>query len=89
MNFEWDENKRWFNIKKHGIDFADAVEVFYDDWAVSIPDSEHYDEERFIIIGVDAQSRVLVVIHTFRSGDTIRIISARKADRKERKQYEG
>ena len=67
-------------------DFADAVSVFSDDLAITIPD-ERFDEERFVTIGVDVFGRVLVVVYTMR-GDEIRFISARKATRQERQQYE-
>ncbi len=86
MTYQWDGEKAAANLRKHGIDFADAVSVFADDLAITIPD-ERYDEERFITIGVDAFGRILVVVYTWR-GDEIRLISARKATRREQKQYE-
>ncbi len=86
MTYQWDNDKATANLRKHGIDFADAVSVFSDDLAITIPD-ERFDEERFITVGVDAFSRVLVVVYTWR-GNEIRLISARKATRRERKQYE-
>ncbi len=86
MRYQWDRNKALTNLNKHGIDFADAVSVFSDELAVSIFDSR-FAEERFIIIGMDAFSRILVVIYTLRD-DEIRLISARKATRNERRQYE-
>ncbi len=89
MNIEWDENKRRSNLLKHRVDFADAVGVFYDDNAVTVEDPEHYREQRLITLGMDFKLQLLVVVNTQRAGDTIRIISARKANRKERKQYEG
>ena len=85
--FEWDQNKAVSNLKKHGIDFADAVTVFDDCDAITIDDPDH-DEERFITSGTDAYGRILVVVYTWR-GDIIRLISARKATKHERKQYEG
>ena len=87
MTYEWDENKAKSNRQKHGIDFADTVAVFADDTAITILD-EHPDEERFAIIGMNALGQILVVVYTWR-GDNIRIISARKATRPERKQYKG
>ena len=87
MTYEWDENKAKSNRQKHGIDFADAVSVFADDTAITIVD-EHPNEERFATIGMNALGQILVVVYTWR-GDNIRIISARKATRPERKQYEG
>ncbi len=86
MSYEWDPNKAIANIEKHGIDFADAVTVFDDLNAVTIDDPD-YEEQRFITIAMDAFGRILVVVYTWR-GDFIRIISARKATKNERKQYE-
>jgi hypothetical protein len=86
MAYQWDRDKAAANLRKHGIDFADAVSVFSDDLAITIPD-ERFDEERFVTIGVDAFGRILVVVYTMRE-DEIRVISARKATRQERQQYE-
>ncbi len=86
MVYQWNRNKAAANLRKHGTDFADAVSIFSDDLAITIPD-ERFDEERFVTIGVDAFGRVLVVVYTMRD-DEIRIISARKATRQERQQYE-
>lgn len=89
MKFEWDDKKNQANIKKHGIDFADAVYVFADPLALNIPDDEHSnDEDRWIILGRNLQSTVLLVVHTFREGDAIRIISARKSTKNEQRIYE-
>ncbi len=86
MSYQWDREKATANVKKHGIDFADAVSIFSDDLALTVPD-ERFEEERFITIGRDALGRVLVVVYTWR-GNEIRLISARKAMRHERTQYE-
>jgi hypothetical protein len=86
MVYQWNKDKATANLRKHDIDFADAVSVFSDDLAITIPD-ERFDEERFVTIGVDAFGRILVVIYTMRE-DEIRVISARKATRQERQQYE-
>ena len=86
MSYEWDPSKAIANIEKHGIDFADAVTVFDDFSAVTIDDPD-YDEQRFITIAEDVFGRILVVAYTWR-GDIIRIISARKATKRERKHYE-
>lgn len=86
MVYQWNVDKATANLRKHGIDFADAVSVFSDDLAITIPD-ERFDEERFVTIGLDGFDRVLVVVYTLR-GEAIRIISARKATRQERRQYE-
>jgi uncharacterized DUF497 family protein len=87
MDYEWDNNKAASNLRKHSIDFADAVSVFADDAAITIVD-EHPDEERFVTTGIDAFGRILVVVYYTLRGDRIRLISARKATRKERQQYE-
>lgn len=86
MVYQWNRDKAAANLRKHGIDFADAVSVFSDDLAITIPD-ERFDEERFITIGVDAFGRILVVVYTMRNKD-IRLISARKATWQEEQQYE-
>ncbi len=85
--FEWDPNKAVTNLKKHGIDFADAVSVFNDGHAITIDDPD-FEEERFITIGLDTYARILVVVYTYR-GNVIRLISARKAEKHERKQQRG
>ena len=84
--FEWDNRKSAANLKKHGVDFADAETVFYDESAVTIQ-GDFVGERRFITLGIDALARILVVVYTWR-GDRIRIISARKATPRERFQYE-
>ena len=86
MVYQWNRDKAATNIRKHGVDFADAVSVFSDDLAITIPD-ERFGEERFVTIGLDVFGRVLVVVYTLR-GDEIRVISARKATRQELRQYE-
>lgn len=84
MRYQWDRNKALGNLNKHGIDFADAVSVFSDELAITIFD-DRFEEERFIIIGIDFFSRILIVTM---QDDEIRLISARKATRNERLQYE-
>ena len=86
MSYEWDPNKAKSNYKKHRVKFADAVGVFEDENAITI-EADHEKEDRFITIGMDFLSRVLVVVYTFRD-IVIRIISARKATARERKMYE-
>jgi len=87
MNFHWDPDKAEKNLKKHRVDFADAVAVFEDEMALTIegPDAER--EPRFVTVGRDALSRILTVVYTWR-GQDIRIISARKATKRERQSYE-
>ena len=85
MNYQWDAKKASANLRKHAVDFADAVSAFEDLLAVTVED-KRFDEERFILMGLDALGRILVVVYTYRDKD-IRIISARKANRSERQQY--
>ena len=87
--FEWDEKKNKTNIEKHGISFEEASSVFQDEESLIISDENHSQEEdRFILIGFSFKANLLVVCHCYREKDSIiRIISARKADRNERKQY--
>jgi len=88
LKFTWDKDKAEFNIRKHGITFEEASTVFTDPLSVTIDDPLHsYGEERFVIIGESFKERLLVVVHTD-IGDTIKIISARPAIKKERKNYE-
>jgi uncharacterized protein len=86
MDYEWDLAKAADNHRKHRADFADAVTVFGDPLAITVPDDRH-GEDRFVTIGLEAQGQLLVVVYTWR-GQTIRIISARRAGRGERQQYE-
>ena len=86
MKYEWDSKKAASNLRKHGIDFADAVTVLDDQNALTIPDPNP-EEDRFVTMGLDALWRVLIVVYTWR-GEVIRIISARKATPGERSQYE-
>ncbi|MBR1558668.1 MAG: BrnT family toxin [Clostridia bacterium] len=90
LTFEWDENKNAINKVKHRVSFEEAETVFYDENAVMIPDPEHSEyEERFILLGFSAMARLLLVCHCYRSRDNvIRIISARKANAREARQYD-
>ena len=88
MEFEWDINKAVSNLLKHGVSFDEACTVFEDTLYVDFYDPDHsYDEHRYIIVGQSAQNRLLIVSYTERD-HVIRLISARKATRKERKTYE-
>ncbi len=90
LTFEWDPDKNEKNIKKHKVSFEEAKTVFTDEYGRLIADPDHSDDEdRFILLGTSINSRLLVVCHCVREGDSIRIISARKADKQERKIYEG
>ena len=83
--FEWDEDKNEANIKKHGISFRDCIPVFYDDLSLLYEDIRH-GEQRWKVIGAGKLLIVMVVVYTYRN--KIRIISARKATKQERKHYE-
>lgn len=89
ISFEWDEKKNTSNKKKHDVGFKEAQTVFADDNALLIHDPDHSeDEERFVLLGLSARLRVLVICHCYRrKKSVIRIISARKAKRSEQKQY--
>ena len=90
LEFEWDESKNVSNQRKHGVSFEEAKTIFADDFARLIQDPDHsHGEERFIMLGMSARLRLLVVCHCERGSDLIRIISARRADKYECKQYEG
>lgn len=89
IRFEWDRAKNSINKRKHGVSFEEAETVFSDEHALLIDDPEHSDEEeRFILLGLSAVLRTVVVCHCYREkNEVIRIISARKADRAERNHY--
>jgi len=89
LEFEWDKRKDKINIRKHGVSFDEARTVFYDENAIQFFDPDHSDEEdRFILLGMTFTLRVLVVCHCFRESEKIiRIISARKADHSEEREY--
>lgn len=90
LRFEWDERKSSANLRKHEVSFKEAQSVFLDEDALLIPDVAHsQEEERFILLGLSQQLRTLVVVHCYRQADeVIRIISARRANKLERGQYE-
>ena len=88
LTFEWYEEKAKRNLKKHGVSFAEAKTVFNDPFSITIPDTTHSDEEeRYVDIGCSSEGRILVVSYTER-GSNIRIISCRKAVKKEKREYE-
>ncbi|MDD2499401.1 MAG: BrnT family toxin [Geobacter sp.] len=91
MKFEWDTQKERQNIEKHKITFVDAGHVFADPWQLNLFDEDHSDDEdRWVVIGMIPDSSVLLVVHTMRiSGNEqmVRIISARKATKRERETY--
>lgn len=88
MQFEWNPEKAESNIRKHGVSFPEASTVFNDPLSFTFPDPDHsYGEERYLIIGLSINNRILVISHTERA-DSIRIISAREATRNEQRFYE-
>lgn len=91
MRFAWDPVKASTNLKDHKVSFDEAKTVFYDDFAIQFFDDEHSaDEERFIMLGMSSNARLLVVCHCERDdGEVVRIISARKATRSEATYYRG
>ncbi len=91
IRFSWDQNKARSNLRKHGIAFEEARSVFYDEFARQFYDDSGFDEDRFILLGMSNQSRVLVVVHCERGkdGEELRIVSARKATKKEQQHYRG
>jgi len=89
LRFEWDERKSAANMRKHGVSFEEAETVFYDDRALLDEDPDEDDEDRFVLLGLSAGLRTLVVCHCYRESDSvIRIISARKAHKEERRDYD-
>lgn len=91
IKFEWDPPKAVANLKKHQVSFEEAKSVFYDEFAVQFFDEEHSgDEERFIMLGLSSGAKLLIVCHCEREeGSVVRIISARKATKRESAFYQG
>lgn len=89
LKFEWDKNKDKTNHNKHGISFAEAKTVFYDEFAILFDDPDHsQDEGRFLLLGLSLKLKTLVVCHCSRKEETtVRIISARKATKDEERAY--
>ncbi len=87
MNFEWDDEKNNLNIRKHGIDFADVVEIFNHPMLTKLDNRQAYGEDRWIGIGIFKNIVAVAVYLEWEDEDTIRIISARKATRHESKEY--
>lgn len=88
IRFEWDERKNRSNRRKHGVSFEEAQTVFFDERAMEYPDPDFKGEPRFLIIGSSLKLQVLLVCHCFRESDSvIRIISARRATKRERGAY--
>lgn len=91
ISFNWDPAKAQSNFKKHGVSFEEARSAFYDEFALQFYDDESVQEDRFILLGLSNQSRILVVVHCERGEqkEELRIISARKATKSERQYYQG
>ncbi len=91
IRFDWDEGKNSENKKKHGVSFEESQSVFLDENAIRYYDPDHSpDEDRFLMLGMSLRLRILVVCHCYRMDDmVIRIISARKANKKEAAAYGG
>ena len=88
LRFSWDPRKAASNERKHGVSFEEAVTAFGDPLSITVPDPDHSaDENRFLLLGLSDQNRLLVVAHVERGDDT-RIINARLATRRERTKYE-
>lgn len=89
--FEWDSVKADLNYAKHKVTFEEAKTVFYDENAILIADPDHsdIDEDRFVMLGLSSQLHMLLVCHCYKEDNRIRIISARKANLQESKQYRG
>jgi len=91
IKFEWDEAKAASNLKKHQISFEDAKSIFFDEFGIQFYDEENsHKEERFLMLGMSSEAKLLIVCHCERDhGETIRIISARKATKREGTFYRG
>ena len=87
MDVEWDSDKASSNLKKHGIGFEEATSALLDPLALAQEDSDSEQEARWILIGMSSKGRLLTVIYTLRNEERIRLISARKATRKEAAHY--
>jgi uncharacterized DUF497 family protein len=88
MDITWDPSKADVNLQKHGVSFEEAVTVLQSAMTVTTEDDSSDDEQRFVTIGVSVKLRTLMVVHTYRDEVEIRIISARKATKKEQESYE-
>ena len=91
IEFEWDASKAKSNLKRHGISFEEAQSVFFDDYALQFYDDSHSEEEdRFLLLGLNNTSKLLMIVHCEREdGNVVRIISARKATTNESAFYKG
>ena len=88
VRFEWDPPKAEANLRTHGVGFAEAVTVLEDDLALTREDPDATDESRFVTLGLSSWGNLLVAVYTYRGGDVIRLISAWKANQRQRMRYE-
>jgi uncharacterized DUF497 family protein len=88
VQFEWDREKAEANLHDHRVSFSEAVPVLQDDFALTREDPDSYDEQRFVTLGLSSFGNLLVVVYTYHEPDVIRLISAWKANRRQRVQYE-
>jgi uncharacterized DUF497 family protein len=89
LRFTWDARKAAANLRKHGVSFEEAATAFGDPLSITVPDPDHSaEEERYVLLGMSENQRHLVVVHLERARDEYRLISARPATRRERRQYE-
>ena len=87
MWFEWDPAKAKANLRAHGVSFAEAVTVLEDEFALTRDDPAHAEEPRFVTLGMSNAGNMLVVVYTYREPDAIRLISAWKANSRQRETY--
>ena len=88
MRFEWDPSKAAANLRTHGVSFAEAVTLLEDDFALTREDPDTVEERRYVTLGLSNLGNLLVVVYTYRQPEAIRVISAWKANRRQRVQYE-
>jgi len=87
MEIQYDPSKAELNARKHGVSFDEATSVLFDPMGLSFEDNDSENEHRWVLLGMSSKDRLLVVVYIFRDDEIIRLISARKATRKEVKQY--
>jgi uncharacterized protein len=87
IEIEWDANKAAANLKKHGVSFDEGASALLDPMALAQEDNSSSGEHRWVLVGMSTRARLVTVVYTLRAGDRIRLISARKATRKEASAY--
>ena len=88
VQFKWDPQKERANLREHGISFSEAASGLEDDFGITREDSAGLEEQRFVTLGMSDKGNLLVVVHAFREPDTIRVISAWKANKRQKGTYE-